>query len=369
MAATGHKGWLTSAWLWRLTLAHGTARTDHLGLVFPGGFVAGPRLLADRASGIAPGGLPDLVRAILLPARKRLRNPHRHGPHSDQHRLPATRGSACRRRDHQPRTCRPQQRGPGAGQAAHPARAHRGQEGLGEDRRRGSRTFPCVRSACTTTPSAGPNWGSTRCSSSRSAGYVSRTSAISGHPLTEDQISAIGSVDVVLVPVGGGTTIDAQEATHVVDQIRPRLIVIPMHYKTDAVTIKGSGPRRRLRGRPPQRAAREIQPHSHHRFALQALGRGRGPELQVAKDRARRFWCRRSPFGHDIMLGHETPSFFRSAHPCPVVLDPRRLRGRHGRLARPSALAASTPTISWSSSPRCSRTSRTTTSRTSPKPS
>ncbi|HEX7506721.1 MAG TPA: MBL fold metallo-hydrolase [Polyangia bacterium] len=63
-----------------------------------------------------------------------------------------------------------------------------------------------------------------------------------GHPLTDQQISAIGSVDVVLVPVGGGTTVDAQEATHVVDQIRPRLIVIPMHFKTDAVNIKELAP-------------------------------------------------------------------------------------------------------------------------------
>jgi L-ascorbate metabolism protein UlaG (beta-lactamase superfamily) len=59
-----------------------------------------------------------------------------------------------------------------------------------------------------------------------------------GHPLTDQQISAIGSVDVVLVPVGGGETIDAQAAIHVVDQIRPRLMVIPMHYKTDVLTIK-----------------------------------------------------------------------------------------------------------------------------------
>jgi L-ascorbate metabolism protein UlaG (beta-lactamase superfamily) len=63
-----------------------------------------------------------------------------------------------------------------------------------------------------------------------------------GHPLTDQQISAIGSVDVVLVPVGGAGTIDAQEATHVVDQIRPRLVVIPMHYKTDVVTVKELAP-------------------------------------------------------------------------------------------------------------------------------
>jgi L-ascorbate metabolism protein UlaG (beta-lactamase superfamily) len=63
-----------------------------------------------------------------------------------------------------------------------------------------------------------------------------------GHALTDEQISAIGSVDVVLVPVGGTWTIDAQEATHVVDQIRPRLVVIPTHYKTDVVTIKELAP-------------------------------------------------------------------------------------------------------------------------------
>jgi L-ascorbate metabolism protein UlaG (beta-lactamase superfamily) len=63
-----------------------------------------------------------------------------------------------------------------------------------------------------------------------------------GHRLTDQQLSAIGSVDVVLVPVGGTSTVDAQEATYVTDQIRPRLMVIPMHFKTDVVTIKELAP-------------------------------------------------------------------------------------------------------------------------------
>ena len=63
-----------------------------------------------------------------------------------------------------------------------------------------------------------------------------------GHALTDQQISAIGSIDVVLVPVGGSTTLDAQTATYVVDQVRPRLVVIPMHYKTDVVTSKDLAP-------------------------------------------------------------------------------------------------------------------------------
>ena len=52
------------------------------------------------------------------------------------------------------------------------------------------------------------------------------------------QLSAIGSVDVVLVPVGGVYTIDGYQATRVVDQLRPRLVVVPMHYRTDVLTIK-----------------------------------------------------------------------------------------------------------------------------------
>jgi L-ascorbate metabolism protein UlaG (beta-lactamase superfamily) len=59
-----------------------------------------------------------------------------------------------------------------------------------------------------------------------------------GHLLTDTQLSAVGSVDVVLIPVGGFFTIDAAQATRVIDQLRPRLIIVPMHYKTDVLTIK-----------------------------------------------------------------------------------------------------------------------------------
>jgi L-ascorbate metabolism protein UlaG (beta-lactamase superfamily) len=59
-----------------------------------------------------------------------------------------------------------------------------------------------------------------------------------GHVLNDEQLAAIGAVDVLLVPIGGAFTIDALKATRVVEQLRPRIMVIPMHYKTDAVTIK-----------------------------------------------------------------------------------------------------------------------------------
>lgn len=47
--------------------------------------------------------------------------------------------------------------------------------------------------------------------------------------LSADQVSKIGNVDILLVPVGGVYTIDAKSAAKIVNQIEPR-IVIPMHY-------------------------------------------------------------------------------------------------------------------------------------------
>ena len=44
-------------------------------------------------------------------------------------------------------------------------------------------------------------------------------------------VEALGSVNVLLLPVGGKYTIDAEEAKEYVDRIMPD-IVIPMHYKT-----------------------------------------------------------------------------------------------------------------------------------------
>jgi len=53
-----------------------------------------------------------------------------------------------------------------------------------------------------------------------------------GHTLSEKQVSQIGPVDVLLIPVGGFYTIDAAAASKVVEQLNPK-VVIPMHYKTD----------------------------------------------------------------------------------------------------------------------------------------
>jgi L-ascorbate metabolism protein UlaG (beta-lactamase superfamily) len=52
-----------------------------------------------------------------------------------------------------------------------------------------------------------------------------------GHVPSQSQVEALSDVDVLLIPVGGLHTIDAQKATEVISLIEPRL-VIPMHYKT-----------------------------------------------------------------------------------------------------------------------------------------
>ena len=50
--------------------------------------------------------------------------------------------------------------------------------------------------------------------------------------LTTEQVEAIGSINVLLVPVGGGETIGAKRAVEVVSQLEPQ-IVIPMHYRLE----------------------------------------------------------------------------------------------------------------------------------------
>jgi L-ascorbate metabolism protein UlaG (beta-lactamase superfamily) len=52
-----------------------------------------------------------------------------------------------------------------------------------------------------------------------------------GQALTDAQIEEIGKVDVLMIPVGGVTTINAGTAAALVRQMDPK-IVIPMHYKT-----------------------------------------------------------------------------------------------------------------------------------------
>ena len=53
-----------------------------------------------------------------------------------------------------------------------------------------------------------------------------------GHLLGDKDLTEIGPVDILMIPVGGHFTIDPKEATRVVEQIRPK-VVIPIHFKTE----------------------------------------------------------------------------------------------------------------------------------------
>ena len=57
--------------------------------------------------------------------------------------------------------------------------------------------------------------------------------------LRVEQQRAIGDVDVLFLPVGGGPTVGGESAAQVVRALRPRLVV-PMHYRTEAVNFLDS---------------------------------------------------------------------------------------------------------------------------------
>ncbi len=58
-----------------------------------------------------------------------------------------------------------------------------------------------------------------------------------GQDLLDDkQLEEIGSVDILMIPVGGFFTINAKQAVGIVNQIEPK-IVVPMHYKIPKLSI------------------------------------------------------------------------------------------------------------------------------------
>lgn len=70
-----------------------------------------------------------------------------------------------------------------------------------------------------------------------------------GHTLSKEQIKEIGSIDVLLLPVGGTYTTDAAQASEVMEALDPRL-VIPMHFKTSSLDFPIDGVDKFVKGRP-----------------------------------------------------------------------------------------------------------------------
>jgi L-ascorbate metabolism protein UlaG (beta-lactamase superfamily) len=57
---------------------------------------------------------------------------------------------------------------------------------------------------------------------------------------TQTQVEALSNVDILLVPVGGVTSLNAAQAAEIISLIEP-FIIIPMHYKTSAISLKLDG--------------------------------------------------------------------------------------------------------------------------------
>jgi len=61
-----------------------------------------------------------------------------------------------------------------------------------------------------------------------------------GTVLDDKQIERLEGTDILLVPVGGGFTLNAKQAVEVINQLEPR-IVIPMHYKIPGLKFELDG--------------------------------------------------------------------------------------------------------------------------------
>lgn len=57
-----------------------------------------------------------------------------------------------------------------------------------------------------------------------------------GHLLTDEMVSEIKPIDILMIPVGGFFTIDDRQAVKVIDSLKPKL-TIAMHFRTLAVDM------------------------------------------------------------------------------------------------------------------------------------
>jgi L-ascorbate metabolism protein UlaG (beta-lactamase superfamily) len=87
-----------------------------------------------------------------------------------------------------------------------------------------------------------------------------------GHVLTAGQVAEIDNVDVLLLPVGGVSTINAPMAAEVVRQLEPK-VVVPMHYQTQALSWELEPVERFLK----EIGAREVSPQPKLSFTKSNL--------------------------------------------------------------------------------------------------
>jgi len=59
---------------------------------------------------------------------------------------------------------------------------------------------------------------------------------IANFSLQEEELEELGEIDILILPVGGNTVLSASNASKVVNEIEPK-IVIPSHYKMEGLII------------------------------------------------------------------------------------------------------------------------------------
>ncbi len=61
-----------------------------------------------------------------------------------------------------------------------------------------------------------------------------------GYILSAEEVKELGNIDILLIPIGGNYTINGKEAYEVAKSIKSH-IVVPMHYKTPALSFQLEG--------------------------------------------------------------------------------------------------------------------------------
>jgi len=66
--------------------------------------------------------------------------------------------------------------------------------------------------------------------------WLAHLSDLGQKSLENGQLEQLQSVDVLMIPVGGTFTIDAKEASKIISQVEPR-VIIPMHYNLPGLKL------------------------------------------------------------------------------------------------------------------------------------
>lgn len=96
--------------------------------------------------------------------------------------------------------------------------------------------------------------------------------------LTDEQLEKIGTVDILMIPVGGVYTIDSSYAPKIIGQIEPK-IVIPMHYELPGLKFKLESVAKFLKAM----GKNSIEPQDKLTIKASALPKEREMEIMVLK--------------------------------------------------------------------------------------